>query len=79
MKLGDKPLAEMSEEELREAITNLHASREELRAEAIRKKREQTEKGITKAPKEPRAARVKAVDKDMDNMLAFLQGTKENL
>lgn len=71
MKIGDKPLLEMSREELLEAITNLRNDREALRAEAAKKKvEEKMEKSSspsTKTRKSAKPAEVEDIIKGLFN------------
>jgi hypothetical protein len=55
MKLGDKPLSQMSIEEMNEAIAALRESREALRNEALASKAIREAKGMTGEPKQKRA------------------------
>lgn len=58
MKLGDKPISEMTYEEMLEATTQLRESREALRNEAIKQKKEREAKGVpepkVKAERKPK-------------------------
>jgi hypothetical protein len=63
MKLGDKPLADMSETEMLEAVAILRAKREALRSEAIVRKQEREKGNIVKEPK-------RVVKKEMDSFLS---------
>ncbi len=76
MRLGDKPLADMSEAEMLEALTALRSEREALRSEAIARKREREKGNVVK---EPRAPRAKKQEEPPDDILAFLMGDKETL
>ena len=69
MKLGDKSLSEMTQEECLEAISILRAEREELRKEAIRRKQEPIGIMISKKKKV-----VKQKESTNAGMLAFLKG-----
>jgi len=60
MLLGSKPLSEMSNDEMLAAIEELRSKREALRAEAIAKKKRETETGV----KEPKTPRVKTPKDD---------------
>lgn len=51
MKFGDKPLSEMTREEMLEAITMLRNEREALRAEGVKKFKEAKAARETKAVK----------------------------
>lgn len=78
LKLGDKPLADMTEVELREAISTLRAEREELRKEAISRKREKDAGAVV--PKESRVKKEKvAVSSPTMDMLAFLRSDKDEI
>ena len=78
MKLGDKPLSEMSQEEMLSAIEELRASREALRNDAIAEKK-RVDAGLPATPKEPKVKKVKEVDAFDEGMLAFLKGEKEDI
>jgi hypothetical protein len=77
MILGSKPIAEMSEGEMLSAIEELRGSREALRNEAIKKKKEMEAKGITADI--PKTRRAPKVDPLASDMLAFLRGDKDDL
>jgi predicted Holliday junction resolvase-like endonuclease len=59
MKIGDKPISEMTESEMLEAIALLQAEREALRSDAIRRSKEIAAGNVTKEPKAPRTPKVK--------------------
>ena len=76
MILGTKPLCEMTQVEMHEAIENLRASREALRNEALAQKAVREAKGIAeprakkqRVPKAPNEADVLAAQ-----MLAMMRG-----
>ena len=77
MKIGDKPISEMTEAEMLEAIGVLQGEREALRADAIKRKREADSKGVEhKEPRAPRAPREKKVnekDSIAANILAMMK------
>ena len=77
MLLGSKPLADLTEEEMRLAITELRASREALREDAIKRKKERDEGKLV--PKERKAREPKMIKKEDSDLLAFLKGDKETL
>ena len=72
----EKPLSEMSLEEMQTAIESLRGAREALRNEAIQQKAVREAKGI-KEPKVAKPKKEKIVDPLMTDMLAFLRGDKE--
>lgn len=77
MKFGDKPLSEMSLEEMRAAVDELRNAREALRADAITRAKEKSTKTVLVGAPGERPRKVKAPsDKDKLNadMLAFLKG-----
>lgn len=76
MKLGDKPISEMTFEEMLEATTILRESREALRNEAVKAKKEREAKGLPE-PKPVRKPKEKPEDllKSM-GILDILQGKK---
>jgi len=79
MLLGSKPLADMTEEEMIAAMEELRSSREALRNEAIKQKKERDAAGILTEPKVKREKKVKEVDPFEADMLAFLKGEKEDI
>lgn len=76
MLLGSKPVGDMSEAELLDAIAELRSNREALRTEAIARKAERDAKGVPE-PKAPKAPRTPKVDPLAADMLAFLRGEKD--
>lgn len=70
MKIGDKPLADMTKEEMIEAIRLLQDSREALRAEAVKRVAE----GKTAKVKTPRAKKEVVVDPSHEEALRILMG-----
>ena len=78
MILGSKPLADMTEEEMIAAMEELRSSREALRNEAIKQKKERDASGIGE-PKVRKEKKVKEVDPFEADMLAFLKGEKEDI
>jgi len=71
LKLGDKPLAEMTADELITAIETLQAEREALRAEAIAAKRKEAMPKEAK-PRAPRGA--PAADPFLLETLKYMKG-----
>lgn len=70
MKIGDKPISEMSKEEMIEAIENLQSNREALRQEAVKR----VEAGKEAKAPGPRAKRVPKADPEAEALLKILQG-----
>jgi len=68
MKLGDIPIAEMTDEQLHDAIATLQANREALLAEHAAKKREAA------APKPPKAPATKRAPKEQEQWQKDLLG-----
>jgi hypothetical protein len=68
MKIGDKPISEMTKEEMIEAIEALQNSREALRAEAMKRVAE------GKPAKEPKAKKAPKSDPEAEALLKILQG-----
>lgn len=73
MNLGEKPLDEMSLEEMRAAIELLRGGREELRNESLRRKAAAEAKGI-REPKEPRERKKKEHSQEDLDFLRMLKG-----
>jgi len=73
IKLGDKPLAEMSAEEMLEAITAMRTEREALRAEAIKKKQDAEAGPVARQPRAPKAPKI-TTPNALTDTLAFLKG-----
>ena len=79
MKLGDKPIAEMTHSEMVEAITFLRDKREALLEDARNRKRASVEAQIPSESKEKKTRMPKAIDPFLADTLAFLRGDKEDL
>lgn len=75
MIIGEKPIQDMSEDELREAVAFLQSNREALRNEAVRQAKERADNPTL--PRTPKARGPKAPsekDKLAADMLLLLQG-----
>lgn len=73
MLLGSKPLADMSEEEMRAAIAELREAREALREREIKRKREHASKvqaGDALAGDDAPAPKAKRKEKEIDPAIA---------